>query len=139
MMLLKRLPRLYIRLAFLAAAILLLWISPKLLVQSSTFVAICSPIASRSVSVGIGIGWAFALLTLLRPRWFCRFACPMGLVLEVAAKIGLKRSSCRSRCPQLGQYAALITLAGAIVGYPIPVVAGSSFDSQRRFCDPNGR
>jgi MauM/NapG family ferredoxin protein len=115
----KRPPRLYVRMAFFSAAILLLWSKPKLIVQSSAFVAICSPIASRSMSVGFGIGLAFAVVVLLRPRWFCRYACPMGLLLEGLSRIGLKRISWWSRCPQLGQYAALITLAGAIIGYPV--------------------
>ncbi len=115
----KRPPRLYVRLAFLAAAILLLWSSPKLLVQSSMFVAICSPIASRSISAGIGIGLAFAGIALLRSRWFCRYACPMGLLLEGVSRIGLKRAAWWSRLPQLGRYAALATITGALVGYPV--------------------
>jgi MauM/NapG family ferredoxin protein len=119
MMAWKRPQRLYFRLGFFAAAILLLWGKPKLLVQSSAFVAICSPIASRSIAAGIGIGLAIAAIALLRPRWFCRYACPMGLLLEGLSKIGLKRTAWWSRYPQLGQYAALITLAGATVGYPV--------------------
>jgi MauM/NapG family ferredoxin protein len=112
-------PRLYVRLAFFAAAILLLWDKPKLLVQSSLFVAICSPIASRSISAGIGIGLAFALVALLRSRWFCRYACPMGLLLEGVSRIGLNRTAWWSRLPPLGRYAALATVAGAVVGYPV--------------------
>jgi MauM/NapG family ferredoxin protein len=115
----KNPPRLYVRLAFLAAAILLLWGRPKLLVQSSIFVAICSPIASRSISAGIVIGLAFGVIVLLRSRWFCRYACPMGLLLEGFSRIGLNRTAWWSRFPQLGQYAALATLAGAVAGYPI--------------------
>jgi MauM/NapG family ferredoxin protein len=115
----NRPPRLYVRLVFLAAAILLLWGNPKLLVQSSPFVAICSPIASRSISAGIVIGLTFAFIALLRSRWFCRFACPMGLLLEGVAGIGINRTAWWARLPQLGRYAALATIAGAVVGYPV--------------------
>jgi MauM/NapG family ferredoxin protein len=112
-------PRLYARLSFLAAAVLLLWVNPKLLVQSSLFVAICSPIASRGISVRIGIGLAFALIAILRSRWFCRYACPMGLLLEAVSRIGLNRTAWWAHLPQLGRYAALATMAGAVVGYPV--------------------
>jgi MauM/NapG family ferredoxin protein len=112
-------PRLYVRLGFFAAAILLLWRQPKLLVQTSAFVAICSPIASRRISLGITIGLVFSVIALMRFRWFCRYACPMGLFLEGLSKIGLKRIAWWARFPQLGKHAALITLAGAIAGYPL--------------------
>jgi ferredoxin-type protein NapF len=115
----KRPPRLAVRLTFFAAAVLLLWSNPKLFVQSSAFIAICSSLATRSISAGIGIGVIFALIALLRRRWFCRYACPMGLLLEGASRIGWKQTRWWTRCPQLGQYAALITLASAAFGYPI--------------------
>jgi MauM/NapG family ferredoxin protein len=117
----KQLRRLYVRMAFMAAAILLLWSVPRLLVQSSMFVAIGSPIASRSISagIGIGIGLAFAVIAMLRSKWFCRYACPMGLLLEGIARVGLNRTGWWARLPQFGRYAALVTIAGAVVGYPV--------------------
>jgi ferredoxin-type protein NapF len=41
------------------------------------------------------------------------------LLLEGAAKIGFQKSSWWAKWPPLGQYAALLTFAGAAVGYPV--------------------
>lgn len=121
----KGLPRLAIRWICFASLSVLLWpmlpwkSSPKFVVQLSPFAAISSSIALHSVGTGAGIGLAIAFLALMRRRWFCRYACPTGLLLEGAAKIGFRKNSYWSRCPQVGRYAALLTFAGAAVGYPV--------------------
>jgi ferredoxin-type protein NapF len=121
----KRLRRLAIRFTCLALASALLWPvlpwerAPRFVPQVSAFAAICSSIAIRSIGAGSGIGLLFAVIALFRRRWFCRYACPTGLMLEGAAKIGIKRTSWWSGLPQLGIYAALLTIAGAAVGYPV--------------------
>jgi ferredoxin-type protein NapF len=122
----KRSWRRLVQLVCLAAAVVLLWplplwkSAPKFIVQISPFVAISSGIALRSVGVGIGIGLISALIAVWRGRWFCRYACPVGLLVETASHIGLKKISWWSRRRwQLGPTMLLLTAAGAIVGYPI--------------------
>jgi len=121
----RGLPRLAMRWISFAAASVLLWpvlpwkSSPKFVVQLSPFAAISSSIALHSVGTGAAIGLGIAFLALMRRRWFCRYACPTGLLLEGVAKIGFRKNSCWSRCPQVGRYAALLTFAGAAVGYPV--------------------
>ena len=88
---------------------------------ASPFVAVCSAIAARGAGLALGAGLVITAVVLLtRRRWFCRYLCPAGLALEGAWRIGLgRKASWWSKCPPLGQYAALLTLAGAIVGYPV--------------------
>jgi ferredoxin-type protein NapF len=114
-----------IQTACLVAACVLLWPLPfwisstRFIVQLSPFVAICDGIALRSISIGIGIGLAFAAFGIFKRRWFCKYACPMGLLLDGVASIGLKKTSWWARCIPLGRYAALLTFAGAVAGYPL--------------------
>jgi hypothetical protein len=121
----RRQLRLIVRLACLFAAIVLLWpISgwiegSRLFPQLSPFVAICATIAGRTIGVGLGIGWILAAMVIFRPRWFCRYLCPAGLLFEESARIGLRKTSWWTRCPAVGRYIALITAIGAIVGYPL--------------------
>ena len=121
----KGLPRLIFRMICFASASALLWSvmpwesSPKFVAQVSPFTAICSSVALRNLSAGALIGILIACITVFRRRWFCRYICPTGLLLEAATTIGFRKSSWWSRCPHLGRHAALLTLAGAAVGYPV--------------------
>jgi ferredoxin len=131
-------PRLVIQLLCFAAAGALLWplpfwkSGPKFLLQVSPFAAICSAVALRLVGIGTVIGLAAAVVALAHPRWFCRYACPMGLLLEGVSRIGLRKAGWWTRLPSIGKYAALLTLAGAMIGYPLllwmdPLAIFSSF------------
>ncbi len=121
----KRLARLLIQLACFAAACAILWPIPsskgvaKFVAQSSPFVAVCSITALRSIGAGTGIGLTFAIIALWRRRWFCYYACPVGLLLEGTSNGGFQKTSWWKRCPPLGQYVAIGTLLGAAVGYPV--------------------
>lgn len=121
----KRWPRLVVRLICFAAASALLWPAPfwkgsaRFALQLSPFAAICSSIALRSIGVAAAIGLIFAAIALVRRRWFCRYACPVGLLLDGIAHIGFRKTSWWARCPRVGKYAALLTVAGAILGYPL--------------------
>ncbi len=121
----QRLPRLIIQVICFASASVLLWPvaqwkgAPRFVLQASPFVAICSGLALRAISAGFGIGLVFAAAAVIKRRWFCRYACPTGLLLEGFASIGLRKSSWWRRCPPVGSYAALLTLAGAAIGYPV--------------------
>jgi ferredoxin len=138
----KRMPRLAIQLICFGVISALLWPFPfgksgsKFVLQLSPFTAICSSVALRAVGVGAAIGFAFAAIALVRHRWFCRYACPMGLLLEGIAHIGFRKTSWWALFPQIGMCAGLLTLAGAIIGYPLllwmdPLAIFSSFWSIR--------
>jgi ferredoxin-type protein NapF len=120
-----RLNRRLVQILCLTAAAALLWPlpfwlgAPRFAVQASPFVAISYCLAARGFGVGTGIGLAFAAATVLRRRFFCKYICPTGLLLDGMSHIGLKKTSWWTRCLPLGQYAALLTAAGAIAGYPL--------------------
>jgi MauM/NapG family ferredoxin protein len=117
--------RLYVKLGCLVLAILLLWPSPLwlnhsgILVQTSPFVAICALLAGGTFGIGSILGLIFSIIALARKRWFCRYICPVGLLMDGAAGIGLRKRSWWARCPSIGQYIALLTAAGAVAGYPL--------------------
>ncbi len=114
-----------IQTACLVVASVLLWplpfwkTAPRFVIEASPFVAISDAIALRLAGIGTGIGIIFAFIGIVRRRWFCKYACPVGLLLDGVSHVGLKKTSWWVRCLPFGQYAALITVAGAIVGYPL--------------------
>lgn len=117
--------RLYIRVCCFALAIFLLlplpfWSSTaRVLVQASAFVAIGTILAGGAFRVASILGLLFAAISLMRPRWFCRFACPVGVLLDAASAMHLPKKFRCAGCPPIGHYLVLLTLAGALVGYPL--------------------
>ncbi|HTY62651.1 MAG TPA: 4Fe-4S dicluster domain-containing protein [Acidobacteriota bacterium] len=109
----------------LAVACFLLWPLPfwagasKFVIQLSPFVSVCSAIATRSVGIGLAGGLIVAAIAIFQRRWFCIYACPVGLLLDGLTRVGLKKSRWWSRCPSLGKYFAILTMTGSIVGYPL--------------------
>ncbi len=85
----------------------------------SPWVALASLLATQTLRLVSGLGLAIGVLVLFRRRWFCRWICPMGLCAELAGRGGrlLRRRSVRLF--PIGQWFALLTLAGAAVGYPL--------------------
>lgn len=120
-----RVNRRLVQTACLLIASILLWPlpfwtgAPRFVSQISPFVALCDSIAIRALGIGTGIGLMLAAIGLVRRRWFCTYACPVGLLLEWAARIGLKKSAWWARLFPLGKYVALLTMGGALAGYPV--------------------
>jgi ferredoxin len=117
--------RLYVRLGCLLLAILLLlpfpfWIhSSRIFVQSSSFITICTILAGGTFWIGSILGLIFAAISLVRKRWFCRYICPVGLILDTVSGTKLPIKSWWKGCPSLGKYIVFVTAAGAILGYPL--------------------
>jgi len=117
--------RLYVRLGCCLLAVLLLlpfpfWVdSSRILVQASPFITICAILAGGTIWVGSILGLAFALICLARKRWFCRYICPVGLLLDTVSGSKLPIKNWWKGCPPLGKYIVFITVAGAILGYPL--------------------
>jgi formate hydrogenlyase subunit 6/NADH:ubiquinone oxidoreductase subunit I len=122
---LRRVPRRVIQLTCFVGAVVLVWpvlpwgIAPRTFVQASPFVALASSIATRSIGVGVMIALVVAVASSLKKRWFCLYLCPTGFLLENASHAGLRKSSAWSKLPPVGRYVALLTLAGAVAGYPV--------------------
>jgi ferredoxin-type protein NapF len=117
--------RLYVRLGcFLLAALLLLpfpfWINnSRIFVQASSFITIGAILAGGTIWVGSILGLVFALISLARKRWFCRYICPVGLLLDTVSGMKLPVRIWWKRSPPIGKYIVLLTAAGAILGYPL--------------------
>jgi polyferredoxin len=117
--------RLYVRLGcFLLATLLLLpfpfWIdSSRIFVQASSFITICTILAGGTFWIGSILGLIFAVISLARKRWFCRYICPVGLILDTVSGRKLSIKGWWKGCPPVGRYIVLLTAAGAILGYPL--------------------
>ncbi len=118
-------PRLYTRIACFVLAILLVCPSPlwvyhsQLLTQASSFVIICAIIAGGKTGMGALLGLGFSIAAIFRKRWFCGYVCPVGLILDRVPVAGKKRKTWWKRCPSIGKYIVLTTVAGLFIGYPL--------------------
>lgn len=93
--------------------------SARLVPAFSPWIALSSLAATHTLSLAAGVGLGVGLLVLFRRRLFCRWLCPMGVCTELAGRAG---RLCRLRAVRLapvGQWIALLTLAGACLGYPL--------------------
>ena len=108
---------------FLATFLLLpfpFWInSSRIFVQASSFITICTILARGTIWLGSILGLVFAVVSLARKRWFCRFMCPVGLLLDAVSGVKLPGRIWWKRFPPIGKYIVLLTAAGAIFGYPL--------------------
>ena len=122
---LRRVPRRVIQLICFVGAVVLVWpvipwaIAPRAFVQASPFVALASSIATRSISLGVVFALVVAVASSFKKRWFCLYLCPTGFLLENVSHAGLRKSSWWSKCPPVGRYVAILTLVGAVAGYPV--------------------
>ena len=117
--------RLLVRLVCLIGAVLcllpirdkdaLLAIVPAL----SPFVAVTSILATKTIQPIFGLGLITGLVALFRHRWFCRWACPMGLCLDGASCLGRRLKRKPFQTMSIGRWLLALTLGGAILGYPL--------------------
>jgi ferredoxin len=108
----------------LLATLLLLpfpfWIdSSRIFVQASSFITLCTLLAGGTLWVGAILGLLFAIQALVRKRWFCRYVCPVGLLLDAVSGMKFPARLWWKRSPPIGKYVVLLTAAGAILGYPL--------------------
>lgn len=83
----------------------------------SPFVAVCSAVAVRTAGVLALLALPILVLSVVLRRGFCRYGCPVGLLLE---GVGRLRSRPRVlRLPNVGLWVLLATFAGSLVGYPL--------------------
>ena len=88
------------------------WMSP--------FVMLNSVLALKSLVLLNSVGFIVLTASLFRKRFFCRFLCPTGCLLERIPKMeGIKRNVNLKKFPYLGKWFSIISLSGATFGFPI--------------------
>ena len=92
----------------------------------SVVVPALSPLAAAALVLSTWTLPAFAVLGLVlalvacwRHRWFCHWVCPTGYCADGATWLGRRCGRRLRRVPTIGPALALITLAGACLGYPV--------------------
>ena len=125
MIFLRRVPRRIIQLTCFVGAIVMVWpllpwrIAPRLFQEMSPFVTLSSSIATRSIGVGAVLALVVAVVSSFKKRWFCLYLCPTGFLLENINHTGLRRTRWWGKLPPVGKYVAILTIVGAVVGYPV--------------------
>lgn len=100
-------------LVFLPAA--LRFIVPAL----SPFMFLSTLLATRVIGWSSLCAIPVLALVIWRRRGFCRFCCPVGWVLDACAKARPSATCSYARVPRIGQWAALLTLGGALASCPL--------------------
>jgi ferredoxin len=85
----------------------------------SPFVAISSALAVRTLSVITLLALPLLIMALWRGRWFCRNLCPVGFLSENICRFRRPANPNFTKLPLIGQWVVLLTLGGAILGYPL--------------------
>ena len=85
---------------------------------ASALTAIAALAAAWTVPMPLWVGLAVGLVALIRRRWFCRWVCPTGTCADSASRLGLLAGRQCPRLPPVGQWIALVTIGGAVLGYP---------------------
>jgi ferredoxin-type protein NapF len=85
----------------------------------SPFIAAASAISVRAAGVVTLLAVPVLGLVLVYPRWFCRHACPVGLLQEAVERLRSKVRTRWRKWPAIGPWLVLLTLGGAVLGYPL--------------------
>ena len=102
------------------AALAILWFgrdshAPSLIPGLSPFVAVASLLVTRTLHVTACIGLVIGIVVLLRPRWFCRWVCPMGHCADGVSRAGRRLGRHPVKFFPLGQWILWLTLGGAVL------------------------
>ncbi len=93
--------------------------APRVVPAASPFVGIAVSLASRSLGPAAAACALVLVLSIARRRWFCRWACPVGLMTEAVGRVSpISPSRCRP-VPRIGLWIVLLSLSAAAAGYPL--------------------
>lgn len=88
------------------------WLSP--------FIAVNSVLALKSFVLLNAIGFIVLIITFFRRNFFCRYLCPVGCILSnVPSNKNNRGSFSLRKIPQIGIWLSIISIAGALAGYPL--------------------
>ena len=91
----------------------------------SPFLALCAPLAVRSLGAASLLALPMLAAVLLRRRFWCRHLCPVGLLSESCGRLrghraaALRKSGGRRMAWPPARLLAVATLGGALAGYPL--------------------
>jgi ferredoxin-type protein NapF len=109
----------------LVAAVVLAWplrsdsSTAVILPATSPFIAVASALSVRALGVLALLALPVVVMVGCFPRWFCRYGCPVGLVQERVARLRPMAGQSWRKWPAVGHWLALLTLGGAVLGYPL--------------------
>ena len=73
---------------------------------------------------------AVALLVLLfvlfRKRWFCHHLCPVGWSCDIVSGFSKRTTYTYKRLPDFNKWLAILSLSGALIGFPLFIIFQSS-------------
>lgn len=114
----------YVRGLLLAIVVLLLLAGrgrhlPVVIAALSPFVAVISILATHAF-VGMAVlGLAIGFVVLLRPRWLCRWLCPVGFCADGISVLGRRCGRRPAKGFSVGRWIVLLTVASAALGLPL--------------------
>jgi ferredoxin-type protein NapF len=90
-----------------------------ILPAASPFIALAGAISGRTFGVLLLLALPVFLLAWRFPRSFCRYGCPVGLLQDCGQKLRPSVQRRGSKWPAVGRWLVLLTLGGALLGYPL--------------------
>lgn len=88
----------------------------------SPLIALSSVVSAPMLRWAVAIGLVLLLFAILRRRFFCRHVCPVGVLQQACREPWHRRRATGVRLAlpwPLGSWLFLMTLGGALVGYPL--------------------
>ncbi len=114
-----------VRWLVLVAAVALTWPwrsdSPTsvILPALSPFIAVASVISVWAVGILALLAVPVLVFVMVYRRWFCLHGCPVGLLQEMVERLRPNARKSWQKAPAVGQWLVLLTLGGAVLGYPL--------------------
>jgi ferredoxin len=102
-----------------AVGLFVLWLGQFIIPALSPHVAVVGAVTVRGVGLAAVFGLPMLVVVMLRRRWFCRWLCPVGLIVDSCAKARPGAKYGYRKIPPIGQWLMLATLGGAIIGWPL--------------------
>jgi ferredoxin-type protein NapF len=105
---------------------LLIWLSP--------FIMLNSVLVLKSFVLLNLAGISVLIIAGFRERFFCKYLCPAGCLQDKVASLSSRGKRTQVKIPRLGAFLALLSLSGALAGFPFfllldPLVIFYSFFS----------
>lgn len=87
------------------------WLSP--------FIMLNSVFMLKSMVLLNWVGFGVIIFLFFRKRWFCRYVCPVGWACDTVSSYSRRKNFSLRKFPPLGEWMAMISLSGALLGVPV--------------------